>query len=191
MKQVCVGLLAITTMIFAAFSFAEQSRTWKKLAKDGLHDPRLPALRILQEPVEALSELPYDYVGNQVLWNEALAEGYINPRTNLYPDTKIRTSDLVIIMGNTGEAGLVRFPHREHTAWLDCSNCHNHIFIDKVDANPINMQAILNGEYCGVCHGAVSFPLVECIRCHSVPRSKFKGSIGAQPAHRANSETDN
>jgi c(7)-type cytochrome triheme protein len=34
----------------------------------------------------------------------------------------------------------------------------------------LNMFQILQGEYCGVCHGAVSFPLTECKRCHSVER---------------------
>jgi hypothetical protein len=29
---------------------------------------------------------------------------------------------------------------------------------------------ILSGEKCGLCHGAVSFPLTECKRCHSVDR---------------------
>jgi c(7)-type cytochrome triheme protein len=175
-----IGLSLIATVAVVVVSLAEQSRSWKMLAEDGLHDPDLPALRMLQEPAEALKELPFDYVGNQVLWNQALAEGYINPRTNLYPGTEIEISDMDIVMGRTGEAGLVLFPHREHTEWLDCSNCHNSIFIDKVDANSMDMMAILNGEYCGVCHGAVSFPLVECNRCHSIPRSTFKGTLGVQ-----------
>ena len=46
--------------------------------------------------------------------------------------------------------------------------------------NPVNMFAVLQGEYCGRCHGAVAFPLTECLRCHSVARNKFKGKFGAQ-----------
>jgi c(7)-type cytochrome triheme protein len=66
---------------------------------------------------------------------------------------------------------MVRFPHRQHTEWLDCSNCHEKLFISKAGANKgVNMFQVLQGEYCGLCHGAVSFPLTECKRCHSVER---------------------
>ena len=157
-----------------------QAIGWKPLAEDGLHDPQNPAINLLQEPAEALSQLPPDTVGNKVLWNQALREQYIQPRTNIYPETKIEILDMDIIMDKTGEMPLVRFPHRPHTEWLDCSNCHDKIFIEKVDANPINMFAILSGEYCGQCHGAVAFPLTECNRCHSVARSTFTGKPGVQ-----------
>ena len=88
-----------------------------------------------------------------------------------------------IIMEKTGEMPLVLFPHRPHTEWLDCNNCHDKIFIKKVDANPINMLAILSGNYCGQCHGAVAFPLTECNRCHSVIRRTFLGEPGVQPKY--------
>ena len=154
---------------------------WKSLREDGLHDPASPAIELLQEPGDALSLLPPDSVGNQVAWIQALREGYIEPRTNIFPETEIRVLDLDIVMERTGELPMVRFPHAPHTEWLDCENCHDRIFVEKVDANPINMLAILNGEYCGVCHGAVAFPLTECNRCHSVNRNEFHGKPGAQP----------
>ena len=28
------------------------------------------------------------------------------------------------------------------------------------------MSAILNGEFCGVCHLTVAFPMDDCQRCH-------------------------
>ena len=83
-------------------------------------------------------------------------------------------------MEKTGEMPLVLFPHRPHTEWLDCSNCHDKIFVEKVGANQINMFTILSGQHCGQCHGAVAFPLTECNRCHSVPRSTFTGKPGVQ-----------
>jgi c(7)-type cytochrome triheme protein len=64
----------------------------------------------------------------------------------------------------------VLFPHRPHTEWLDCENCHDKLFKKKAGETPINMFQVLQGEYCGRCHGAVAFPLTECRRCHSVPR---------------------
>lgn len=173
-KIICLLSLLVFGAVYA------QSSGWIPLAEDGLHDPQNPAIGLLQEPAEALSQLPPDTVGNKVLWNQALREGYIQPRTNIYPETKIEIIDMDIIMDKTGEMPLVLFPHRPHTEWLDCSNCHDKIFVRKVDANPINMFAILSGEYCGQCHGAVSFPLTECNRCHSVARNTFTGKPGVQ-----------
>ena len=149
-------------------------RNWLPLRKDGLHDPQSPAIDILQEPASALSALPPDYVGNQVRWVTALREGYITPRTNIYPETKIQVLDKDIFMTETAGMPIVRFPHRPHTEWLDCANCHDQIFQRKAGATPVNMFAILQGEYCGRCHGAVAFPLTECSRCHSVPRKLIR-----------------
>ena len=142
---------------------------WRPLAEDFLHDPDNPALALLQEPEEALSVLPRAQEGNQVDWAAALRLGLINPRTNIYPGTKVKTLDLDIIFEETAGMPMVRFPHRPHTEWLDCKNCHDRIFVAKKGANDIGMLDILNGEYCGRCHGAVSFPLTQCARCHSVP----------------------
>lgn len=143
---------------------------WKPLAQDGVHDPASPAVGVLQEPAEALASLPPDHAGNLVLWVRALDEGHINPRTNILPETKVNLRETDVLLKNTGEMPMVRFPHRQHTAWLDCKNCHDQLFEQKAGATKINMFAILSGEKCGLCHGAVSFPLTECLRCHSVQR---------------------
>ena len=147
---------------------------WKLLAEDRLHDPASPAIGILQEPGEALSLMPPDRVGNQVNWVRALREGYIEPRAKVLEQTTVKVLDSEVLMMDTGEMPLVLFPHRPHTEWLDCSNCHEGIFKSKAGATPVNMFQILQGRYCGRCHGAVSFPLTECRRCHSVLRSKLK-----------------
>ena len=144
------------------------AREWKPLAEDGFHDPANPSLGLLQEPREALGLLPPDTAGNQVNWVQALEGGYLDPRSNLYPGTDVEVLDLDIVMRRTGSANYVTFPHRPHTEWLDCSNCHDKIFLPKAGATPISMLEILSGEYCGRCHGAVAFPLTECNRCHNV-----------------------
>ena len=149
-------------------------KLWPLLAHDNLHDPDNPALSLLQEPAEALSVLPPAQEGNQVDWVAALRSGAIEPRTNIYPETKIRVIDLDVLMPDTAAMPVVNFPHRPHTEWLDCENCHNKIFVDKAGANPVTMFKILQGEYCGQCHGAVAFPLTQCQRCHSVPREQVE-----------------
>lgn len=147
-------------------------RKWRALAKDNVHDPRSPAIGQLQEPRDALSALPPDTAGNQVRWVEALRSGSINPRTSLQPETKVRLLETEIIMSRHGSLRAVRFPHLEHTLWLDCDNCHEKLFVSKAGGNDISMFRILQGEQCGQCHGAVAFPLTECNRCHSVPRER-------------------
>ncbi|VAX13361.1 hypothetical protein MNBD_GAMMA24-2098 [hydrothermal vent metagenome] len=146
---------------------------WKSLADDGIHDPESPAIGVLQEPAAALSKLPPDTSGNMVNWVKALEKGVINPRTNIRPETKVRIRNDDVFLEQTGEMPVVRFPHRAHTLWLDCKNCHEKYFISKKGANPITMMKILQGNYCGRCHGAVAFPLTECDRCHSVPWQKL------------------
>lgn len=161
-------LWVVATLLLAGAALAGDH---VPLAKDGVHDPANPAIKLLQEPGEALSKLPPDVVGNRVRWVKALEQGVITPRTNILPDTRIRVLDLDVIMPRTAEMPMVRFPHKQHTEWLDCSNCHEHLFKSKAGATKaVNMFEILQGEYCGLCHGAVAFPLTECKRCHSVVR---------------------
>lgn len=167
--------LTVVLLTLALGVLAGQARQWLELERDGLHDPANPGIRKLQEPSEALGVLPPDTAGNQVDWVKALRDGHIEPRTQLKATTPVRVLDSDVLMTDTGEMPIVRFPHRAHTEWLDCGNCHEELFKSKTGASPVNMLAILQGEYCGRCHGAVAFPLTECSRCHSVPR----GSVPA------------
>ncbi|MBL8305684.1 MAG: hypothetical protein JNM33_03240, partial [Rubrivivax sp.] len=156
--------------LLAAVAWASPS-LWTRLEADGVHDPKNPGLAQLQQPGDALAPLPRDTAGNQVRWVAAIESGAINPRTNLFPETVVRTLDTEIIIAKYGSMPAVKFPHRPHTLWLDCANCHDHLFKAQAGANKFSMLAILNGEQCGLCHGAVAFPLTECNRCHSVPNS--------------------
>lgn len=156
------GPVAVVPPAFAA--------SWLPLAKDGVHDPRGPGLSRLQEPGSALSKLAPDTTGNQVRWVEALDKEQIQPRANLLPGTRVEVKDGDVLLNLRGGTPIVRFPHRQHTLWLDCTNCHEHLFRSKAGETPLSMMAILQGQQCGVCHGAVAFPLTECNRCHSVSR---------------------
>lgn len=149
---------------------AGRTAGWDTLAEDGLHDPESPAVGVLQQPTEALSLLPGDGAGNKVDWVEALREGYISPRSSLAEGVRDEVLELDVIMGADGPSSMpyVRFPHEPHTRWLGCDSCHDELFREEAGSTPVTMLAILDGEYCGRCHGAVSFPLTECDRCHSV-----------------------
>ena len=143
---------------------------WTRLAEDEIHDPENRALSSLQEPQEALSVLHPDTAGNMVNWVEALQQGQINPRHALNdPDHVPEELDSKVLLKDTSYMPMVLFPHKPHTQWLSCDNCHEKIFRSEIGATDISMFQILQGESCGQCHGAVAFPLTECNRCHSVP----------------------
>jgi c(7)-type cytochrome triheme protein len=154
---------------------------WTPLAGDHLHDPDNAALQYLQNPGDALSRLPGDTAGNKVDWIRALRNGYIRPRSEVGKNAPVRILETDILLNKTGSIPRVRFPHKAHTEWLDCENCHEHIFKSRAGATPITMGKILEGEYCGVCHGAVAFPLTECNRCHSVPWDEQAGTTTDSP----------
>lgn len=143
------------------------------LAEDGIHDPTDPAIVTLQNPKESMADFPKDRRG-EVDWVRTLREGYINPRRSITGDEYggkevMQEMDLDIIFTNTQQMPHVRFPHLAHTQWLACSNCHPAIFVPQRGANPVAMEKILKGEFCGRCHDKVSFSLFVCERCHSVP----------------------
>lgn len=171
-------LPAFALAFAASLALAASTGPWVPLEKDGVHDPSGPGIKLLQQPGEALSALPRDTAGNLVRWVQALESGAINPRTNLFQGTEVRVRDQDIIISKYGSMPAVKFPHRQHTLWLDCNNCHNHLFVDKIGANKFSMMAILNGEQCGLCHGAVAFPLTECNRCHSIPNNQLPRTAG-------------
>lgn len=140
------------------------------LAKDGIHDPANSATGVLQEPVESMRGFPRDGAGI-IDWVKALDQGLIDPRQSLNDDQTMFPVDFDVIFKNTGSMPYVRFPHKPHTEWLTCANCHPAIFLPQKGGNPITMAQIIEGKYCGVCHGKVAFPpTMNCGRCHSVPR---------------------
>lgn len=169
--------------VFAFFALAWQGAAadgWLPLASDGIHDPASPAVKQLQEPAQALAKLPKDTAGNLVRWVQAIDSGAIAPRMSLRGESKPKVLDQDILLSLRGGMPIVRFPHRVHSLILDCANCHEALFKSKTGSNPISMLQILQGEQCGLCHGAVAFPLTECDRCHSVPRPNGTPANAAQ-----------
>lgn len=164
-----VVLLGITVLLGAGLvSTALLAESWSTLEDDGLHDASNPSIRLLQDPEEALSVLAPDTAGNKVNWVEAIRQGQIQPRTSIDGSREPEQHDTDVIMKNTLSLPSVVFPHDAHNLWMSCEMCHDKIFKAEIDGNDISMSKILDGEYCGLCHGAVSFPLTECDRCHSV-----------------------
>ncbi len=134
---------------------------------DGIHDLNNDQLAMLQMPTEALTPL-ISTRHDSVNWVKALETGQITPRADLWGEAEQYVLDFNIVMAKTRAMPYVLFPHKAHTEWLSCDNCHPAIFIPKVGANPITMDKILLGEFCGRCHGRVAFSTFECDRCHQI-----------------------
>lgn len=138
------------------------------------YDSRNPDYHKLQKADEVRAGLPQDKRG-AIDWMTALRSGAITPRADLSGTRRNDVLNLDVILRNTKEMPFVKFPHNSHTEWLACSNCHDQLFVPKAGANPINMEKIFRGEYCGACHGRVAFiSHYSCERCHSVPQGNGK-----------------
>jgi c(7)-type cytochrome triheme protein len=145
--------------------------------EDGIHDPANDGTQLLQPPLDVFTMLPKSNAGNRVDWVKSLNEAKIKPRHDLTdPDAQAIVMDLDIVREVKGSMPNVVYPHKQHTEWLDCSNCHPAIFIPQKGGNQISMAAILLGQKCGVCHGKVAFPVSECRLCHSQKKQTTAGN---------------
>lgn len=122
---------------------------------------------------EALADLPEDPFGNQVDWSAAVRDAEIAPSAAIgaYEELDIRDTEIIIKPSKfKPHPPDVLFPHEPHSRQIRCETCHPTIFKDVEGGNPeMSMKKFMAGEYCGVCHGRVSFPLGDCFRCHSQP----------------------
>lgn len=134
------------------------------------YDRSNPDFAVLQRSETVLKDFPVDLNG-AVDWVGALRSGVIQPREVLNGSTTYLPLDLDVVMRNTKAMPYVRFPHKTHTEWLACSNCHPGIFLEKAGSTRIRMEDIFRGKYCGTCHDRVAFITHRgCFRCHSVPQ---------------------
>lgn len=179
------GLALMAMLLLASLAVAQSdpnrfNRLMKPAAErnapppiDGIHDGESEGTYLLQTPLEAFAALPESKSGNYVQWNEAIDQSAIAPRNSLGEQSMPPiVLDLNIVREVKGSMPDVVYPHKQHTQWLDCANCHPAIFIPQKGANQISMASILLGEKCGVCHGKVAFPVSECKRCHSRPKQQ-------------------
>ena len=152
-------------------------------AEDGIHDPASPGTALLQAPLRSFQSLPRSNLGNYVDWVAALGNKRIQPRWDIRdPKAQAAVMDLNIVREVKGSMHDVVFPHKQHTEWLDCSNCHPAIFTPQKGSNQISMAAIMLGQKCGVCHGKVAFPISECRLCHARQKSAEAQSAEARTA---------
>jgi c(7)-type cytochrome triheme protein len=111
--------------------------------------------------------LPKDAMGNPD-WDAAVRDGLLDPLPAIDPGVPGEPPLLLDVLFDPNVAGLeVVFSHETHTYWLSCDGCHPSITAMQAGGNPITMEKIFNGEYCGRCHGTVAFAVEsDCSRCH-------------------------
>lgn len=117
-----------------------------------------------------LRDFPKDAIGADD-WVKMFKENKIKPHESLdLSKPNVPPFNFDVEIPAVGSMPNVIFPHFPHTFWLDCANCHPAIFVMKKGGNPISMVKIVNGEFCGRCHGRVAFPIANCTRCHVKPK---------------------
>lgn len=123
--------------------------------------------------------LPLAPFGNGIDWAAALYDGNIKPANTLkWSDETFQFPEKLkqpLKLGTTSPRSDVSFSHEEHFAELDCSSCHPDIFnIKKKSTASFSMESNIYGNFCGVCHMLVSFPMNDCKRCHkSMSKTEF------------------
>jgi len=118
---------------------------------------------------QVYAELPRTAAGG-VDWVDAIAKGELQLKPGLDEKAEEQPEldlDLELVPKDAPEFK-VTYPHKIHTRLLMCTNCHTEIFQMEKGADPITMEKIFAGEYCGRCHGKVAFePATGCPRCHT------------------------
>ena len=150
--------------------------------EDGIHDATLDGTQALQPPRTAFAGLPGAGAGNRIDWVRSLEQKKIAPRWDRADQAaEPVVFDLNIVREVKGSMPDVVYPHKQHTEWLDCSNCHPALFVPQKGANQISMAGILLGQACGACHGKVAFPVSECRLCHSKKKGAEQANAARKP----------
>jgi c(7)-type cytochrome triheme protein len=126
-------------------------------------------------------KMPKASLGNGINWEEAEAKGLIKPVDFLEgvstqrPSLKAQQDFSIEVQSSWMDK--VLFSHKKHAVWNGCEVCHPEIFPSvKKGATKYSMFEIVNGQYCGVCHDKVAFPLRDCQRCHTQPVDMGSGA---------------
>jgi c(7)-type cytochrome triheme protein len=121
-----------------------------------------------------IEKLPKTALGNGINWEEAEAQGLIKP-VDFLEGVSMKRSSLKAQKDFSVEVkaswiGEVIFSHRKHAVWNGCEVCHPEIFPSvQKGTTKYSMFQIIDGQYCGVCHDKVAFPIQACQRCHIKP----------------------
>ncbi len=126
----------------------------------------------------AFTALPKDKNGF-VDWSVSVSENIIQPRGSIMGDGddsehEKYLENLIVLKTKMDVIPDVVFPHGVHTYWLSCESCHPSPFQEAKGGNNFTMGDIIDGKFCGKCHGKVSFSpqsFKNCSRCHALKKT--------------------
>ncbi len=181
-------------MAFAADDNCELCHIAGKPEAERLHDPNMINHTKTKEIAEKIGakwrpenlvngRLPLDRFG-LIDWLKMKRDNVFSPITSLDNSFKEQTkNNKILFISKSDFVKDVLFDHKVHSDWIDCSSCHPALFKDKLGGNDMKMKDMSKGQFCGHCHGKVSFRFAECKRCHS----QTKGArVDAITRHSAN-----
>ena len=121
------------------------------------------------------AKLPKNAYG--IDWEEAEAVGLIKPVDVIeglsIKKPALKSQEDFSIQPRVTWVSDIIFSHKKHTVWNGCELCHPEIFpAAKKSVVRYTMFHISSGEYCGVCHGKVAFPVTACSECHKNTQDK-------------------
>jgi c(7)-type cytochrome triheme protein len=159
--------------------------TQEEILKEFLQDLELYSVgkdpKAFDGDAPAFEALPKDRFG-MVNWIKSVTDGVIRPRGTLSgaPEAPYEgfLENLMVRQVNAYFMADVVFPHGMHTYWLNCDSCHPEPFAEKAGSTKMTMKGIMQGQWCGKCHGKVAFPPSEyenCRRCHSITKDSLGG----------------
>lgn len=127
-----------------------------------------------QEYAVFTDKFPKRAFGNIIDWEKAEAQKLVAP-VDFLEGISIRRAPLksqedFSITSRSSWMTDIIFSHKKHAVWNGCEVCHPEIFSSvKRGTVKYTMLQISDGQYCGLCHGRVAFPLFDCERCHVTP----------------------
>jgi c(7)-type cytochrome triheme protein len=104
-------------------------------------------------------------------WEEAEATGLVKPIDALegisIKKPALKTQADFAIQARVNWVSDIIFSHKKHAVWNGCEVCHPDIFpAAQKGVVRYTMFHLSSGQYCGVCHGKVAFPVTACGGCH-------------------------
>ncbi len=121
---------------------------------------------------QVTGKFPRERFGNGINWEKTEALGLIRPSDYL-EGVSIRKRAMPVQKDFSLEPAQANMPeiifsHQKHTVWNGCAVCHPEPFVGVAKgATKYTMVEIFQGRYCGICHGSVAFPNIDCQRCHA------------------------
>ncbi|MEJ8836778.1 c(7)-type cytochrome triheme domain-containing protein [Ramlibacter sp. AN1133] len=89
----------------------------------------------------------------------------------------------VVLDRNSTKQGMraVVFPHWFHRIRFRCKVCHSELgFKMRAGANLVQMNDIINGKFCGMCHnGQIAWSPDRCDLCHTAKKGVKPGIYGS------------